>query len=331
MKRILILVISFLISISSVSAASFYTTGTGSWFGSIWSTDPAQTGAGWPSVENQLRDGDFLYINHDIFIDKTSNFTIDNLVTIVIGSNVSFTLDGKITLNHISSTIVFTDNTSKIIVSKANRNSEKINIGSESNTVWSGKYGTITGPGVLNHLSREGVLPIVLDYFKTQTKGSIVELSWATHSEQNFDYFSVERSMDAKTYETIATINGNGWSESQNKYATIDAYPLIGMNYYRLKAVDFDGYTEYFAPISVFNNNVQLKVATVVGDHQLRIFSNLSAEARIYNLQGLPVHSGVITSGVNDINLPATVSSGYYIVGIYAGNELVKKEKVFVQ
>ena len=95
--------------------------------------------------------------------------------------------------------------------------------------------------------------------------------------------------------------------------------------------MDFDGYTEYFTPISVFNNDVQLKVATLVGDNQLRIFSNLSAEARIYNLQGLPVHSGAITSGVNDINLPATITSGYYIVGIYSGNELVKKEKVLVQ
>ena len=190
---------------------------------------------------------------------------------------------------------------------------------------------SLTESNLESYGDRSNPLPVVLKNFRAEIKGSSIVLSWSTISENGFEYFEIEKSSDAKNYNSIGIKEGTGFSQSKIDYLFHDAQPLPGVNYYRLKAVDFDGYIEYFAPIAVFNNNVQLKVATLVGDHQLRIFSNLSAEAKIYNLQGLPVHSGTITSGVNDINLPATVSSGYYIVGIYAGNELIKKEKVLVQ
>ncbi len=303
----------------------------------------------------------YMVQNGDLDFDNQGELTIESEARLVIDGNLSFRNQSKLTINGTGILVVIGDltidqqieiaNNGKLVVtgsaSIGNKNSKITNNGSiytfEGNNFTAIKTYEGTNPGdemeflasgnqtLINLVGMYYTLPVQLAYFKGTTSQYKVSLSWATLSEKGFNYFDVERSTNGKHFESIGIISGAGNSLHKQEYVFIDKQPLPGVNYYRLKAVDFDGYTEYFAPIAVFNNNVQLKVATLVGDHQLRIFSNLSAEARIYNLQGLPVHSGTITSGVNDINLPATVSGGYYVVGIYAGNELVKKEKVLVQ
>ena len=52
-------------------------------------------------------------------------------------------------------------------------------------------------------------------------------------------------------FTEMEQIKGHGTTNERKDYNLIDANPMVGKNYYRLKSVDFDGYTEYFNVVLV--------------------------------------------------------------------------------
>ncbi len=79
-----------------------------------------------------------------------------------------------------------------------------------------------------------------------------VDIFWSTASESNNEYFSVERSRDGVQFEQIDIVPGAGSSSDTRYYATIDPHPFIGINYYRLRQVDYDGRYNFSKTKSVY-------------------------------------------------------------------------------
>jgi len=94
-------------------------------------------------------------------------------------------------------------------------------------------------------------LPIELVVFKAKPRDNFVELIWITESETNNDYFQVERSEDGIDFNEIINYAGAGNSNSQIFYNVFDNNPINGINYYRLKQVDYDGKYTYSDIIAV--------------------------------------------------------------------------------
>ncbi|MBS1619373.1 MAG: T9SS type A sorting domain-containing protein [Bacteroidetes bacterium] len=89
-------------------------------------------------------------------------------------------------------------------------------------------------------------LPVKLISFDAQqTNDNRIQLQWATASEINNDHFDVERSADAQAWSKIAEVKGAGNTNEMQQYALTDRQPLSGINYYRLRQVDYDGKYEY--------------------------------------------------------------------------------------
>ena len=88
-------------------------------------------------------------------------------------------------------------------------------------------------------------LPVELISFDARALGDIVRLDWATASELNNDFFTIERSADGKDWNAILTMDGNGNSDRLLSYSTIDENPRSGISYYRLKQTDYDGQYSY--------------------------------------------------------------------------------------
>jgi hypothetical protein len=84
-------------------------------------------------------------------------------------------------------------------------------------------------------------LPIELLYFTATPVNSAVRCEWATMSETNNDFFTLERSRDALNFESIGTLAGAGTTTQQNTYSFRDENPFEGLSYYRLRQTDFDG------------------------------------------------------------------------------------------
>lgn len=111
-------------------------------------------------------------------------------------------------------------------------------------------------------------LPIGLVSFDASAlDNTSVQLSWETSSEQNNDYFVIERSADGfDGWEDILHVDGAGNSETPKDYTAADNLPLDGISYYRLKQVDFNGQQRVHETESVFID--------IGGGRELVIFPN---------------------------------------------------------
>ncbi|MGL5890604.1 MAG: hypothetical protein ACRC3B_12000, partial [Bacteroidia bacterium] len=84
-------------------------------------------------------------------------------------------------------------------------------------------------------------LPIELLSFTGTNEGNKNVLRWVTASEENNDYFTVERSTDGITFVAIGRVEGAGSSSQTLNYIFADNFPAKGENYYRLRQTDFNG------------------------------------------------------------------------------------------
>jgi hypothetical protein len=108
-------------------------------------------------------------------------------------------------------------------------------------------------------------LPVDLLWFtlhKTDDRG--VEARWATSSEMDADLFLLERSADARYFETIGTVRAAGNTNEPKHYRFRDPNPLSGINYYRLTEVAGDGSVSRFPIQSI----------SLEGDLHLEIYPN---------------------------------------------------------
>lgn len=85
------------------------------------------------------------------------------------------------------------------------------------------------------------VLPVELLQFEAVASGGVVLLNWATATEKQNDYFTVEKSTDSRNFLELGQIKGAGDSQVENHYSMTDPQPVKGVNYYRLKQTDYDG------------------------------------------------------------------------------------------
>ena len=194
-------------------------------------------------------------------------------------------------------------------------------------------YGTIAG--TLNETfsatvqSREyqyyftlSSLPVELVKFQANTiDDEQVELIWETATEENNDGFEVQRSTDGKNWEKIDFIQGHGTTLETKNYTLLDENPISGVNYYRLKQVDFDGKYEFSDVINVevkqLNSQTISFFPNPVQD-ELNIL-NGEGDATIYNVLGQPVRTLIINTEQYSINT-RDLSKGQYILSIQQEN-----------
>jgi hypothetical protein len=133
-------------------------------------------------------------------------------------------------------------------------------------------------------------LPVELMKFTARTVNKAVELNWTTASEQDSRHFEIERSADAKSFNTLGTVNAQGTTSLVTHYSFHDREPLLGTSYYRLKQVDEDLTYTYSNIIAV--SNQQAKAASVhptLAQQELKVelpLAQLVYDAAVYDKMG---------------------------------------------
>jgi len=110
-------------------------------------------------------------------------------------------------------------------------------------------------------------LPVKLVNFEAHKSGANSTISWVTSSEINNSHFIIERSIDGKSFEAIAKVEGNGTISKKITYQYIDvnakSFSKNSYLYYRLVQVDFDGKTvNSDIAIVNFNEKQELKISS---------------------------------------------------------------------
>ncbi|PLX01219.1 MAG: hypothetical protein C0594_13795, partial [Marinilabiliales bacterium] len=98
-----------------------------------------------------------------------------------------------------------------------------------------------------------GALPIKLTRFEGKPSGLENMLIWETASECNNNYFTIEKSKDAKEFIVLGTVAGAGYSNSSITYTYTDNNPYKNISYYRLRQTDYDGKSTLSSTIKIYN------------------------------------------------------------------------------
>ncbi len=201
-----------------------------------------------------------------------------------------------------------------------------------------GVVGTFESPGSPNSANNDTyiqsfdcvVLPVEMLYFDLRQNESNVDLYWATASESNNDYFAVERSVDGINYEKIGSVAGMGTTSSANSYTYRDESPKTGLNYYRIRQVDFNGQSEY-SGLRIANfkeNNFSLLNQYQSSDNTLTVIvkgMQKELDVHLYSITGALMHSGISYS--NSFDIPTSnLSSGIYIMQLESGGQIIRKK-----
>lgn len=192
--------------------------------------------------------------------------------------------------------------------------------------------------------SAGGTLPIELVHFDAQRiADKRVHIHWSTASEENNDYFTIERSEDGEQFESIGKVVAMGNSNNRINYEFIDENsPTTVTSYYRLKQTDHDGMfrTFHIVAVACTETKQELDVAIVqnpVSGTDL-IYDLSLPEASTLNIQ-ITDNLGNIASTTNFYYSRGTnryavdiddLKAGIYILSVTDLNGSAKKSVRFV-
>ena len=165
-----------------------------------------------------------------------------------------------------------------------------------------------------------GLLPVELTYFRANKKEDKVELNWETRTEIDNDYFDIERSTDGSNFDKIGQVQGNGTTNEVHTYQFTDELPKSGVNYYRLKQVDFNREYEYseIASISIkILSAKKIKIYPTLCHGSVTVENGVGQWIEIFDKTGKKVKSVKITGQKQTVAI--NLATGQYFAK-YEGN-----------
>lgn len=181
--------------------------------------------------------------------------------------------------------------------------------------------------------------PIELLSFSGEVKTDGNLLKWATASETNNDFFTVERSVDGSNFIAVGRVDGAGTSFATINYQFIDHAAPNGMAYYRLSQTDYNNKSTTSNTISLMRERASMgfgivQVFPVPITETVNVAINtLKAGAvnlQLFNATGQLVwqQNTNCVSGYNTLTIDFPYSSGIYLLTVNDGKEIVSTKLV---
>lgn len=200
------------------------------------------------------------------------------------------------------------------------------------NTWWNGVEVKQLVPLKLYENEPAILMPVELDKWIATNLEESVLLEWTTASEENNDYFAIERSIDGVTWKVLGNVGGAGTTSATHYYSFEDMKPVSGISYYRLKQVDFNG--EYtYSSVKCINRpanadkmykayvNQDIDAFIVQGEEiaacNIEVFNNLGV--KMTNLSFNPISTDKVVINVGQL------PTGTYFIKICNGSKSVVK------
>mgnify|MGYP006183432985 CR=1 FL=1 len=184
----------------------------------------------------------------------------------------------------------------------------------DNGATWSGLTSTINA--AQNYVEVSGVnsfgrmslvndftLPLSLLKLSGKIQKVGVTLNWLTLNEVDVSHFLTEKSYDGKRFVSFSEVRSKSETSKDNNYTVNDINPLLGINYYRITAVDKDGKTN-------FSNIIPINFS-LTKEEQANIYPNPAAK----NINGtfyLPLAQQVklaVISSIGKVELNKSVNA----------------------
>jgi hypothetical protein len=187
-------------------------------------------------------------------------------------------------------------------------------------------------------VGRKGfVLPLKFTNFNAALTNNKVAVKWNIENEAGIDRYVVERSANGSEFNAIGTVTAS----NLKSYSHIDATPLNGSNFYRIRSVATDGQLKYTGIVKIAtgrtNADITLSPNPVRGNQfivNMAGFTKGNYSLTLLNAAGQKVYSmnlgQVDGAASNTIQLPAGIQKGMYTVLIHS-NELQLQKVIILQ
>jgi hypothetical protein len=176
-------------------------------------------------------------------------------------------------------------------------------------------------------------LPVRLLSFTgvSSIKGNL--LNWTTASEQNNQFFCIQRSNNGSQFSPIGIVNGNGSSTNLHSYSYLDPEISTNTAYYRLKQTDADGKFTYSSLVRIEPLNHDLQEIIVYPNpstaNDIHIVTSGSVQSLcIYNLLGKTVFECKPTSDDNEYVFTPDISGIYFIKAVTTQGKIITKRLI---
>ncbi len=177
-------------------------------------------------------------------------------------------------------------------------------------------------------------LPVHLLSFNAYAFNEKVNLTWTTVSEEDNDYFVIERSEDGNSFQEIGKVKAVGNSSVLLNYFFVDSITDNKTLYYRLKQIDYNGSSTYSSIKTVESENTapSWNVYPNPSNGIYRISGNdLPENMEVVNIYGIsrPIPMEEVEGNNFTIDLKEEVTGIYYLkIKLYNHNEIIKLIKV---
>ena len=121
--------------------------------------------------------------------------------------------------------------------------------------------------GMVGTFTVSGIVPVTLQNFEVAYANKTITAKWQTASEQNIAYFSLQKSVDGKTYTETGHVNATGNASTLQSYSYKDESLDMTARYiyYMLKTVNTDGSYSLSAVKLARNDQAIKKLITQIG------------------------------------------------------------------
>ncbi|MDX1913072.1 MAG: T9SS type A sorting domain-containing protein [Saprospiraceae bacterium] len=170
-------------------------------------------------------------------------------------------------------------------------------------------------------------LPVELLSFNARTEKTTIALHFSTATEHNNDYFSIERSAGGQAFTEIGRVQGAGDASTTRQYIFEDAQPLQGINYYRLRQVDFDGQYTYSPVVTaLFGKERRLVLSPMPASENLRIQLDEAATTdgfwQVFDMTGRLMLAGELPAESSEQTLDiSALPEGSYVLRLAIGQQ----------
>jgi uncharacterized repeat protein (TIGR03803 family) len=163
-------------------------------------------------------------------------------------------------------------------------------------------------------------LPISLIKFDAVKNNAQVQINWVTANEQTIQRYEVEKSTDGINFSKLTEASPK-YSSSNNDYKTIDASPLMGLNFYRLKMIDKEGKFTYSNIVKIsFDKKTSISIApNPAHDYLIINGANSFNKLEIVDVNGRVVK--VMNANSTNRYSIAGLTHGMYFIRLVGANE----------
>ena len=170
------------------------------------------------------------------------------------------------------------------------------------------------------------VLPVELSSFTIEFD-KIVNLTWQTSAELNNEKFIVETSTEGEVFNRIGEVAGAGATTEPHDYTFTHHTPSAGVNYYRLKQIDFDG-TFAYSKVLVINAPGSNDIFAFPNPAKDKItlqydYSKGTGNIQLYDALGRRVNASIGGyAGNYEVKLPEGLAKGTYWLKVERGGKV---------